>query len=250
MRRLLFLIAILSILLSCSFNSKINKKNTSGKLSCVKRIYDSATKQLILPDYTPDVNIWYKDSLVIQENIGVKIVSDIDGTESWRPILLRYTFIDIATRSIYEYASFSDTATLLKQYYQPDTAQGTVWNFWGIHPNFSFKKSQPINDTTLDGITYKRFKKVGYFNNERNQVDSFYDVAYLGCNTNKPKMFTYDKPFSEEHGCPMVRHDAYGIGQPYVVSQILFLSDKLTAEEERVFKVWNKYAKEHPIKQQ
>jgi len=236
------------ILLSCSIQNKIGITHNSGKLSCVKRIYDSSTKQLIIPDYMTDPNIWYKDSLIISEVFRTEIDSDVStGKESWKSVPFECTFINIATRSFYVFSSFSDTAKLIRKYYQPDSVQGTVWNFWGIHPKFSFKKSQPINDTVVDGISYKRFRKIRYFNNESNQVDSVYDVAYMRCNTNKPKMFTYDKPFSEQHGCPIVRYDAYGIGQPYVVSQILFLADTLTPKEEMVFKVWAKYAKEHPV---
>lgn len=157
-----------------------------------------------------------------------------------------YLFIDLKSKSFYQFTSFSDTANLIKKYTQADSIGiSGGWNFY--YPYDGLTRTEPVEqmaDTAVSGILYQRYKVVKKAKNEPDLVH----VAYLRCDR-KGTMFHYNKLFTAKIGCPMTRIDSYNVpaGKTSVSSEINFIRDSLTKEEERIFNAWRKYAEANPV---
>ncbi len=216
------------------------------------RVYDSATNKMDTMQYLKDPNIWYLDSLIIEETFYTKFyMNDTTFEKTWSQLPYEYTFIDLPNKNFYVFSSFSDTAILIRKYTQPDSVKGSIANFWGLPSFFKDQATELIGDTIINGINYKMFRKIEYLKDTINHAGELvpsYNIAYLDCWTNKHRFFTCDKKFSDQQGCPVKRTDRYGIGEGFrFVTEILNQSDTLTAQEQKIFKAWAKYAKDHPI---
>jgi hypothetical protein len=241
MRIKLFIFVLFIAWTSCSPTQKI----TDCGVVCVKfELYNKDTIPF-LPAFKSNYRIWYKDSSAIEEIQATNITTDTTGKTTTEVVVLHYTFIDLRSRSFFEYKNFADTAIVLKKYSQPDsTPLLGGWNFY-FDRNIDYTGlPQPLDDTVISQVKYKRVK----FNRGSGEK-SYTSIGYFRCDK-KGTMFRRDKSYSEKLGCPMVRTDNYPMGwkQPSSSMEVVFLSDTLTKEELKVFDAWERSAKLNPLK--
>ncbi len=215
------------------------------------RGYDNETGNMDTIKYQKDPIIWYKDSLIIEETFLVQFyMNDTTYETTWAHFPWEFTFIDLPNRGFYVFSSFSDTATLIRKYTQPDSIKGSIVNFWGDMSPWDANRSalKPANDSIIAGVNYKRFKEIDYRRDTiKNKLVTRYFISYLDCNGKVPPLFSQTKWLSDRVGCPVKRWDMIVPNEFHLVNDILYLADTLTAKEQKVFKAWAKYAKEHPV---
>lgn len=184
--------------------------------------------------YWPINKIWYSNNFGIEETWGINIRQDTNGTEYRKVELMYYTAIDFRNRIAYSFSSFSDTARILDSYsFKDTTAIRGGWNF--REPRSWPRQGAPvfIADTIIDNVVYKRIKMI---------KETTEWIGYLRCDK-EGTVFMYDIDLSKSLGCPIVRVDQVPTDQDEfraVSSTIEFLADKLTPEEQKVFRVWRK----------
>jgi len=153
-------------------------------------------------------------------------------------ILEYYIFIDLSTRTFYEYKTFSDTAAIVKQYKQPDTALLHAGvNFYSPKHMDYVSTPRALSDTTIDNIQYKRIRF------ERSVREYNYSsIGFFRCDTTEAS-FRFWKYDGEK--CPMTRYDVFKTGdQPYTSAEFNFIKTSLTPEEEKVFAAWERNARD------
>jgi hypothetical protein len=206
------------------------------------RIFDNKTQEYIIPKYYRDRKLWYYDSLVIAEGHHVNINTDIYGNESWETFVDRYTFIDLKTRTFYEYSTFSDTARILDSYVQPDSGRVKGgWNFFDNTEILNRRTLEYLPDTTIHGISFKRVKSVSIIKIGNEDMESI-TTGYFRCDK-KYSVFSLDKLLSKEAGCPLTRLENEGVSNVAGnYFEIEFLSETLSLFEVKVFKAWKRNA--------
>ncbi|MBL7745418.1 MAG: hypothetical protein JNN00_18255 [Chitinophagaceae bacterium] len=199
--KLFFIVSTLFFFPFCRYTKEI--KNC-GKVLYRMNFWDTSSQKFVrAPEYWPDRRIWYRDSLVILEAPGLIINIDTNGKEVRRVISDHFTYIDLSKRAFYEYLFFSDTAMFTKKYTQPDSIEGrTGWNFYAYRDMAVTEQPLNLSDTVIDRIRYQRVR----FINNGDGVSNPVRIGYLRCDK-KGTMFQFDKRFSEQRGCPMVRID-------------------------------------------
>ena len=222
------------------------ERSSQGLAEFVIKIYDSTPTNIAKPIETMVVNIWYKDSVAIEENSMMRFKSDSrNGTRRWIEIL-NYRFNDLRDSVIYVYRNFSDTARLISKYAFDDTSIKKVggWGFNQIRKMNYAGDPQPLSDTTIEEINYKRLRVYTERDNVRYKA-----TEYFRCDK-RNSIFTFDPYLSKKVGCPCVKFinqmpdDSHGA----LVTEVNFLRDSLTTEELRVFNSWEQYAKENPLR--
>jgi hypothetical protein len=194
--------------------------------------------------------LWFKDSFIVEEANQLSIYTDPYKNETWEFTLGRYIFIDLRNKSFYEYNSFSDTASLLRKYTQEDSTHvDGGWNFYAYRNFMPVDGLEELTDTISDGITYKRIRSNRTFKTDKGPTQSEL-IGYLRCDK-KGTIFTLDRAFSEKIGCPLTKAETKSFPQKFWFSiELEFASDKLTQAELKVFSIWEKYAKENPVKKE
>ena len=238
---LLFFFLIFLIISCCPERNLIREGFTQLR----SRDYDSIKREFINESFMPEMNIWVKGNLVIQE-IKVINTTDSDGVITRETPVAYYLFMDRKSKTFYNYSSFSDTARILDKYTQADTAEIRGLGGWSFYKKRDLKITdslQPLSDTTINNIIHKRFKfKLKTSNNES------LVIIYLRCDK-KGTVLLFDKTLSEKLGCPIVRLDYLPTPQnpSPVSSEIVFLRDSLSKEELKVFDAWEKNIKKYPV---
>src|SRR5687768_10516657 len=92
------------------------KCHNCGSILWKHRILDKTTGKFISPINDRDRKIWFMDSLIIGEGSHVDIIRNEFGKETYHTYVGEYTFIDLRTKSFYEYQTFSDTARIVDSY--------------------------------------------------------------------------------------------------------------------------------------
>lgn len=249
MRLLEYVTIILFGLIDSSFvmcNEKESCVNC-GAVLYKQRIRDRQTNEIVLMRYSKDRKLWFYDSLVIAEGIRIDIDKDIYGKEVWKGTVHKYTFINLRTKSFYEYASFSDTAQIIDKYLQPDSGRVEGgWNFFDKDEILNRKTLIDIPDTIINGITYKRMKSTRDTRTDMEGEVNLTTIGYFRCDK-KNSLFTIDRPLIKQVGCPLVKIENEGKGTiPWNSFEIEFLEEKLTPAEIKVFKAWQKNAIKNP----
>lgn len=239
------LIVFILSLTSCKAQ---NSYQSAGLVLHKTRTFDTISNSFVLPKYFKDFKIWYKDSVLIQEANHLSIRTDPYNNETWEFILDKYIFIDLKNKSFYEYGSFSDTATLIKSYFQDDSVHVEGgWNFYAYNqlvPNYN---PEALPDTTIDGVAFKRFKRSRKFSTEEGEKESIF-IGYLRCDK-KGTIFQFDKAFSEKIGCPLIKYEAKIIpDMTWLKAEFEYVNENLTPTEQKIFAAWEKYAKKNPVK--
>ncbi len=232
------------ILMSC--NTQRHCTDCGTVLVAIKQ-YDSATGQYDKQGIMPDFNIWYKDSVIIEEIKAVNIETNTSGVTTMATPVDHYIFIDLRTKMFFVYRNFSDTAKIMDKYTQPDSVEIRGTGGWRFYARNDLPKTEPLiylTDTLIAGVIFKRIRIINS-NDENNPVI----IGYLHCDK-KNSIFKFDKALSEKMGCPMVRFDYLPSPKNPVPTsaKIEFVSDSLTKEELQVFEAWEKNAKKYPVK--
>ncbi|MBA2329002.1 MAG: hypothetical protein H0V91_05230, partial [Flavisolibacter sp.] len=154
-------------------------------------------------------------------------------------------YIDLRTKTVYDYSSFSDTAILLTKRFLPDTMfMDYGWNFNQI----SKVVGNPVelSDTTIENVNYKRAK----FSTEEYDKDKVYQIGYFTCD-NKGLLFSLKKSFSFKPNCTMTKIFGYNVGvpTPFASKELVFVSEELSNYEKQVFKSWKQNIKLFPVNQ-
>jgi hypothetical protein len=238
MLRILF---ISFIYLSCT-SRLINAK--SGVVDVSYQLYDTVGNQFKKSVHSFNQKVWFQDSLAIEE-VGMYLsVTDTAGVTTQKTVTLFYRFNDLRTKSIYVYGSLSDTAEVLRRYKQSDSEH--LAGGWQFNFKRDISKSgdlDAIADTIIDNVNYRRFVcKVN------KPLPTSYSITYFRCDLiNLP--ISFDKGVSGEVGCPLVKVFSYSTDKkqtPYS-TEINLIRPTLNEIEKKVFKVWEKYAFDHPL---
>lgn len=235
-------ILFFSLFISCSSKKTLIRE---GFIQLRFRNYDSIENKYINSAFMPDMRIWFKGNLVVEE---ITTIRDIDSNGVFRrekPVAY-YLIIDRRSKSFYNYSSFSDTARILDKYTQADTAEIRGlggWSFYKDHNMSIVDSPQILPDTIINSIIYNKYQVFLKVSNNLRPV-----VIYLRCDK-KGTIFLFDKKLSEKLGCPIVRIDYLPTPQNPnpVSSEIVFLRDSLNQEELKVFDVWEKNIKKFPV---
>ena len=244
---LIILFGISSHFAPCS--AQKNCKNCESTLLTVRLIH-KGVRDSVAPDILQDRKFWFKDSLIIAEGNTVHFNTVVIGKvtqQSVKVITDKYTFIDLRKKWFYVYRNLSDTAKIVEQYPQPDTGEVKGgWKFLSKEKVIFSDSLRDMTDTTIDGIAYKRaeaHKKVSYNGFEQNMIQ----IGYMRCDK-KGSPFVIDNAFSAKISCPFVKLDRFDSEtlEGNVVEWV-YLPDKLTANELKVFDAWEKNEKQYPV---
>lgn len=199
-----------------------------------------------------DIPIWFKDEYFIQLTYRVSQVGKNDILVSTTIDTPYYVFVDVKNRYFYEYANFSDTATLLRHYGDPDTVSGgtVAIKYYKKDSSINIDSALELRDTIIKGVNYKRFKQTGY----RDFIESGYtkleviQIAYLDCRRRDNFIFNYgwQNAYKRQDKCPKVRSDIIypTLGSSSYYENVM-IADTLSLKESKVFAAWGKFAKEH-----
>jgi hypothetical protein len=220
--------------------------NTCGVVVVKERFFDTATNKYVLMANSRDWNIWYKDSLVIQEVLHIYQNEDPKGEITFRVEVERYKFINLRTREIYEYKNFSDTAGIIKKCLPNDSSCiGECWKFWNNYDMFKGLTVYRISDTLINGITYSRLKSSENIITEKGKL-LFTRIAYLRCDIKWP-LIRFSPGTSRDKRCAIVKFEE--LNQPKIYTdayaEIEYLPRPLSQNELRIFLAWEKNAKNY-----
>lgn len=240
MKLFTFLISLLVLTTMC----RPQKHIVSGFLIQKIRELDSTTNEYTKPVLINDTKVWYYDNMSIMEITSVRIVDSFGITSIKRPFQY-YLFIDRNTKSFYHYTSLSDTARILYSYAQDDTVElrkAGGWRYY-LKGYINFTDLTYLDDTSINGISYKRIKYLEHFRNQSWPV-----IGYLRCDK-KDTQFSYDEAVTKPIGCPMIKYEQLrSESNPFPSSaEIIFIRDRLTKQEESVFKAWKQNLKKFPV---
>jgi hypothetical protein len=200
-------------------------------------------------NYFPDCRTWYRDSVIIQEQVGIKLKFGSFMKEIGRGVdTSSYVYIDLKKMHFYEYASFSDTATLVRSYnrIQADTISWPPrWRFYKQEPTLSKIVSvSKAFDTSINNKSYSCIKVTSEYKNDTSTNLLFFDCSKI--NTIFSMRFIN---LRKNEDCPMVL--SYGLPAKndkwYMISKLEFTRDSLTRQELKVFKSWQQNAIKKPV---
>ena len=206
--------------------------------------YDSS---LNLPGWLSDKNtfagIWFKDSCVVYE---LRIRSETSESTPQGTVVKksypvwRYIYLDLRTMICQDYHTFKDTATPFCNYVLKPNEPTGIWKF------FTFKKflNRSLNmftmaDTTIDKTFFKRIKVPNKY-----YPQNFYKIYYIKCDAAQ-NIFHLNDTLDEIYpGCKSTISDFFdSTGKLLIRDKYEIIRDKLTAEEENIFKQWQQNAK-------
>ena len=139
---------------------------------------------------------------------------------------------------------------MIRKYTQADSIHvDGGWNFYTYTTLVPDSNLEDLPDTTINSISYRRFQSSKQISTNDGTKTSIF-IGYLRCDK-KGTIFQYDKAFSEKKECPLVMYEVKIIpNATWLKAEFEFTSDKLTPHELKVFSVWEKYARENPVKKE
>jgi hypothetical protein len=228
-------------LTSCNSIGQMNMANQIGIVEVKMDFYNENGK----PIYTDILRTWYKDSTVIEEvNRKNTVTASGKTTENYELILYRY--IDLKSKTLYDYKSFTDTAKIINKAALPDSMMNDYgWSFYSDKIIQIQGQLEILSDTAIKDITYKRIK----YSLLPGDAKKNFDIGYLKCD-GKQSMFSLEKHYSPKINCTMLKSFSfhYGKATPYASLEVNFVSDTLSKEELKVFEAWESNAKNNPVK--
>lgn len=225
---------------SCT-NSKV-QESSSGVVLLVTKQYDSASHEYRKSKIFPEIKCWYKDGAVIEEIKHVGIISGNNNQKIFSQNVDHYTYIDLKNGRLYNYSSFSDTARLLKNYTKENKHDIEGLNLFEQENDNINKTPYQLQDTVINDVLYKKYI-IYYPNPYTEHHEELALIGYARCDK-RGTLFQYFKGLKGFKNCPVVRIDyPPSKNDPHAFSfEFKFLSDLLTAEELKLFDVWEKNA--------
>jgi hypothetical protein len=237
----LFILIIITFTSCASGQPAASVKNIQV-VEYITQHYEPAANDLSNPFWSFKDKIWFKDSVAIEEVRQLNIHENAKGIKSQEYAIRHYRFSDLRKGVVYEYKSFSDTATLIWKYAYRDSVQ--VIGGWGFnyvrHGDGTY---EILSDTVIDDISYKRAKV-----SRGTKELPYIIICYFRCDK-KGTIFNLDPFLSDIIGCPLVKIYNFSPVKKglHITSEVKFLPDTLTSEELKVFAAWEKYANENPV---
>jgi hypothetical protein len=237
-RKILLNLIISSLLIMQSNCRQSPNKETSSYTSggiVVQRIdlYSHGEVTISMP-----LKVWYMDSLVIEEIAKTKTF-----TYETKPLTLSvtplwYRLIDLQKRMWFDFATFTDTARMIKKGNLPDKYFAD--HGWAFYSSKSLEYGgtpEKLHDTMIEGIPYLEYK----FTDLRESMPNTYAIGYFR-NDKKGNMFSLEKEFSNKMGYTMTKRFDYKDTSeyPYISMQLEFISDTLSQNEIKIFSAWKK----------
>src|SRR5262249_21903236 len=144
----------------CSCQAQ-KKCNNCGIIMAKLNFFDTLKKDFAYNRLLwPGNRIWYRNNCVIEEITVVNHETNSDGHDSSWVRIKYYTFMDLNSRSFYNYTSFSDTANMIKKFRQPDTLGVSGWSFYIEDSIPATEIPQKLSDTVIQEVVYKRYKYI------------------------------------------------------------------------------------------
>lgn len=235
--RIISISAISFVLLSCS----AKPQNINSGIVRLKTVfYDSKGA----PSFTDYKEVWYRNSLTIEEVKRANFVT-IDSQTTMTFSTLLFRFIDLQENAFYDYNHFSDTALPFNKKHLPDSMMTDFgWSYYSHKVRRIQGVPQELSDTVIGLVSYKRIR----FNFFGDSLAIVYKIGYYRCD-GKGRMFSLEKKYSEKINCTMTKFDDFYFGSfsPFATTEIEFLSDSLTKEEHKVFDAWEQNEKKYPV---
>jgi hypothetical protein len=194
------------------------------------------------PYITLSEKAWYQDSIGITQICRIWSV-ETDTSRSINIITIGYRFVDLKKKRAYEYASFSDTASVKRKYRYTDTTLFPGgWNFATRKP-ISVDSFHFLPDTIINAIAFKRCQ----VNFESDQY-RFEGIGLFRCDK-KNTHFKIDTAISNKIGCPLVSFRYYPINNPHAIldQQVKFISNHLPDSVLKVFAAWKRNENLYPV---
>ena len=231
-------------------------------------------------DWLPPVKILYKDSIAIISSPGTSFKT-FNNVSSNKVITERkfydvhYTFVDFRFNpknicsshkndtlskskfksiAFYEYPAFSKDSFFTRKYIDIDSSINRVGDHFYLNSNIrdgnilsSIKDSIiSVSDTTIEGVFYKRTKKMRTVNEPDKHIQSIF-IAYFQCDIDN-WMLPFISEFDESGKCAFTRIDWLILNkQPWISQRTEFSKRKLTQDEINVFNAWERNAKLYPV---
>jgi hypothetical protein len=237
-----------SLLLSISGECQFKK---AGVITIDSRIFNSRTNNYESVLHIEPHFFLYKDSMIIEEVHYAHFKSKNDTATDWESKVLCYYFIDLRNMIVYKYHSFSPDSMFTKKYTKQDSFPFRYgWNFYNHIAYTNQKNIQKISDTMLSNINYKR--AIATYTSVTDKGDSLLclNTEYLRCDK-RGSFFNLNEAIGVilNLDCPVVMSESYYPNLNFRQKDVIeFLPRKLTKEEKKVFKAWEKNEKLYPIK--
>lgn len=245
---ILYIIFIFCSLYFCGCYTTTTANIKSGIISYHKTIFDTSTNKFEDRDLIPPTRICYKDSIIIQPSFSIEFL-DYNGYEKGKTNIDHYSYIDLKTRAVYDYSSFSDTAKFIKKYILPDSVNlSGGWSFWRKGLSFFSDSSHSLPDTIINQVSYQRVINKRVYADSIKGNTTYINLGYIRCDK-KQMLFHIDRTYDDSHDCPIVRFEYMVTGYPWMKYEIEFVKESLSKEEMKVFATWEKYAKNNPVKE-
>lgn len=194
------------------------------------------------PYITLSEKAWYQGSIGITQICSIFSV-ETDTSKSINITTIGYRFVDLQKKWAYEYASFSDTASVKRKYRYTDTTKYSGgWNFANRTP-LPLESFHFLPDTIINAVVYKRCKVSYFFNHNR-----FEGIGLLRCDK-KNTNFQIDTAISNKIGCPLVSLRIYPANNPHarLDREVKFISDHLPDSVVKVFAAWKRNENIDPV---
>lgn len=179
------------------------------------------------------IQMWFRDSCIIQEIQTTHIDEDTGGHITITKIVDHYNYIDLKAQRCMYFRSFSDSAMPIENYKGADSVNPKNWSF---HPKplEYFGTPRRLGDTLIGGITYQR----QVFQTIKDQ-NRYVTTAFFRCDK-KNSLFRLHAPYHHPDECSMVKMEDVPLEPktPKFFSEIIFLGNSLTEQEKRVFEKW------------
>lgn len=246
-----FIIAALGIIFflakSCIIGQNMKKGHDVEVIDRSFRMYAHEDTLLRRPFWPTTERIWFKDSFAIEQVRQIKIDEDGKGRQTTTYPVLLYRFTNLRTAEVYEYKSFSDTASLIRKYIYSDSVKST--GGWGFYLYRGLSDSTSIRylpDTVINGTKYGH----AFFTRRMSGIDYNIDGWFL--TEKRATHFSLDQASYRTTGIPMVGYHLYPQGPRGLnaISEVTFIADELTALEEKIFTTWVMYAIRYPVKKE
>jgi hypothetical protein len=237
-RNIILLVFGYQIFLSCTYNVK---DNDVGVIQ-LKTIFFSSDGDSSFIDIK---KVWYKDSVSVQKINRTNFVTDTTNVTKVSYSTMLFRFIDLKSRTLYDYKNFVDTALPFNKSSLPDSMMKDYgWNYYSDKVRRIQKIQENLNDTIIDNVNYKRIK----FNFQGDDLQNGYKIGYFRCDR-KAQLFSLEKVYSKELNCTMTKFVDFEHGRlsPHVSMQIEIISDSLSEKELKVLDTWERNIKKYPV---
>lgn len=184
---------------------------------------------------------WFKDSLEISEEKTLYIKTDTAHHTSREFKLNCYLFKNTASGIVFQYMHFSDTAKPVKRFAISDSAKLMGGGFYyppSHEPNSKIQKLYYLPDTVISSITYKRVVQAMPI-----PKDTIFDIYFLRCDIGKSiaSRYNLNDSVNKMSNCTAVkamREHSLEKKKMILSSEIIILSNQLSAEQTKVFTAW------------